>query len=209
MSDPTLERESALWAKGFEFVAGLDEVGRGPLAGPVVAAAVVFPSGQTPIEGLKDSKLMTRAERERVAAAVRSAARAWALGAASVREIDRINIRRASALAMRRALARLAVTPDHILVDGTALPELGTAHEPVIGGDGICQSVSAAAVLAKCVRDRLMERLAPRYPLFHWESNKGYATPEHLAALRQSAPTRHHRVSFSPMAQLEMLEGAG
>jgi ribonuclease HII len=207
--DPTLERESALWAKGFAFVAGLDEVGRGPLAGPVVAAAVVFSPGQSPIEGLKDSKLMTPAERERVAAEVRVVAHAWAVGAASVREIDRINIRRASALAMRRALDRLEIIPDHILIDGTSLPELGAAHEPVVGGDSICQSVSAAAVLAKCVRDRLMERLAPRYPQFHWEANKGYATAEHLAALKQCPPTRHHRVSFSPMAQLELLEGAG
>jgi ribonuclease HII len=169
-----------------------------------VAAAVVFPPGQSSIEGLKDSKLMTPAERERVATEVRAAARAWAVGAASVREIDRINIRRASALAMRRALRRLPITPDHILVDGTHLPELGTAHEPVVGGDSLCQSVSAAAVLAKCVRDRLMEL----YPQFHWEANKGYATAEHLAALKQCRPTRHHRISFSPMSQLELLEGA-
>ncbi len=208
MPDPTLEREVALWAKGFRLVAGLDEVGRGPLAGPVMAAAVVFAPGQTSIEGLRDSKVMTAAERERVAAEVRGAALHWALGAASVREIDRINIRRASALAMRRALDRLPVTPDHILVDGTPLPELGTAHEPVIDGDGLCQSISAAAVLAKCVRDHLMGLLAPRYPSFHWEANKGYATAEHLAALRDRDPTPHHRVTFSPMAQTELFPPA-
>ena len=125
MPDPTLEREAALWAKGFRLVAGLDEVGRGPLAGPVVAAAVVFAPGQAAIEGLRDSKVMSPSERERVAEEVRAAALHWALGAASVREIDRINIRRASALAMRRALERLPITPDHVLVDGTPLPELG------------------------------------------------------------------------------------
>jgi len=201
---PTLEREAALWAEGFRLVAGLDEVGRGPLAGPVVAAAVVFVPGQSPIEGLKDSKDMTPAERERVAGEVRRAALHWALGAASVREIDRLNIRRASALAMRRALDRLPVTPDHILVDGTPLPELERAHEPVVDGDGLCQTISAAAVLAKCLRDHLMERLAPRYPPFRWESNKGYATAEHLAALRGSEPTPHHRLTFSPMAQGEL-----
>lgn len=204
MPDPTLEREAALWAKGFRLVAGLDEVGRGPLAGPVVAAAVVFAPGQAAIEGLRDSKVMSPSERERVAEEVRAVALHWALGAASVREIDRINIRRASALAMRRALERLPITPDHVLVDGTPLPELGMAHEPVVGGDGICQSVSAAAVLAKCVRDHLMEQLAPRYPSFHWESNKGYATADHLSALRESDPTPHHRVTFSPMAQGEL-----
>ncbi len=146
---------------------------------------------------------MTAAERERVAGAVRRTALGWGVGAASVREIDRINIRRATALAMRRALAHLPVSPDYILVDGTALPELGTAHEPVVDGDAQCQSVAAAAVLAKCVRDCLMMRLAPRYPAYQWDSNKGYATAGHLAVLDRRGPTPHHRITFSPMAQLD------
>ncbi len=201
MADPTLERERALWAKGFRTVAGLDEVGRGPIAGPVIAAAVVFPPGQAALEGLRDSKLMTAAERERLAEEVRRAAVAWALGGASVREIDRMNIRRATALAMRRAMRRLRVAPDYVLLDGNALPELGREHEPVVGGDGLCQSVSAASVLAKCARDRLMARLAPRYPSFGWEENKGYATHHHLTTLARTGPTPHHRISFAPLAQ--------
>ncbi len=205
MVDPTLERERALWAKGFQVVAGLDEVGRGPIAGPVIAAAVVFSPGQQPIEGLRDSKLLGSKERERLADEVRRAAFVWALGGASVREIDRINIRRATALAMRRALARLNHDPDYVLLDGHPLPELHRAHESVIDGDALCQSVSAAAVIAKCARDRLMARLAPRYPDFGWDHNKGYATRDHLSALSKTGPTPHHRITFSPIAQPSLL----
>jgi ribonuclease HII len=198
---PTLERERALWAKGFELVAGIDEVGRGPIAGPVVAAAVVFRPGQRPLKGLRDSKVMTARARERLAGDIRRAALVFAIGGASVREIDRLNIRRATALAMRRALASLAMQPDYVLLDGHPLPDLGCVHEAVVGGDALCQSVSAAAVLAKCARDRLMARLAVRYPDFGWEHNMGYATREHLASLAQAGPTPHHRRSFAPLAQ--------
>ena len=201
MTLPTLERERALWAKGFELVAGIDEVGRGPIAGPVVAAAVVFRPGQRPLQGLRDSKAMTAKARERLAADIRRAALSFAIGGASVREIDRLNIRRATALAMRRALAALSVPPDYVLLDGHPLPDLGREHEAVVGGDARCQSVSAAAVLAKCARDRLMARLAARYPEFGWDHNMGYATPEHLASLAQAGPTPHHRRSFAPLAQ--------
>ena len=204
MSFPTLERERALWAKGFERVAGIDEVGRGPIAGPVVAAAVVFRPGQRDLEELRDSKVMTPRARERLAGDIRRAALVFAIGGASVREIDRINIRRATALAMRRALAGLAVTPDYVLLDGLPLPDLGCTHEAVVGGDALCQSMSAAAVLAKCARDRLMARLAARYPDFGWEHNMGYATREHLASLAQAGPTPHHRRSFAPLAQAEL-----
>ncbi len=202
MIAPTLERESALWAQGYSAVAGLDEVGRGPLAGPVFAAAVVFTPGQIPIEGLRDSKVMTAKRRELVAVQIRDSARAWSIGAASVREIDRVNIRRASALAMRRALSRLGCEPDYVLIDGRPQPEIGAEHEAVVGGDASCQSIAAAAVLAKCCRDRLMVLLAKRYPGFGWDGNKGYATGEHLAALDHDGPTPHHRASFTPVAQL-------
>ena len=204
MRGPTLEREVALWAQGHRIVAGVDEVGRGPLAGPVVAAAVVFPPGQDPIEGLRDSKKMTARSRERAAREVRSVALAWAVGAASVREIDRVNIRRATALAMRRAIARLSVVPDYLLVDGNPVPELGRAHEAVVQGDGHCLTIAAASVIAKCVRDRLMVLLARKYPAFGWEENKGYATRAHMNALDHSGPTPHHRTSFSPVAQLQL-----
>jgi len=198
---PTLERERALWAKGFQIVAGLDEVGRGPIAGPVIAAAVVLPPGQEPIEGLRDSKLLSARQRERFTEEIRRAALAWALGGASVREIDCLNIRRAAALAMRRAIERLPQAPDYILLDGNPLPELERDHEPIIGGDNLCQTVSAAAILAKCARDRLMARLAPRYPDFGWDHNKGYATRDHLSALARTGPSPHHRMTFSPIAQ--------
>lgn len=201
--DPTLDREEALWGQGCRHVAGVDEVGRGPIAGPVVAAAVIFLPGQHPIPELRDSKQMTALQRERVASLIRQQALAWAVGAASTRVIDRINIRRATIVAMQRALARLSVVPDHTLIDGSALPELGR-HEALVKGDASCQSIAAASVLAKVVRDRLMSLLALRYPDFGWDENKGYATAEHLAALDRAGPTRHHRVTFVPVVQLRM-----
>ena len=204
MIRPTLKRERALWAAGCRLVAGVDEVGRGPLAGPVVAAAVILSPDTRPIRGLRDSKLLSARQRELAAQEVRRHALAWAISAASAREIDRINIRRATALAMRRALARLSLLPDRVLIDGTPLPELGQAHDALVDGDAHCQSIAAASVLAKVVRDRLMLLLARRYPLFGWEENKGYATETHLAAIDRAGPCRHHRVSFMPVAQLKL-----
>ena len=202
---PSLEREAALWREGRGLVAGVDEAGRGPLAGPVVAAAVVFPAFAKPIRGLRDSKLLTAAARERLAALVRVRALAVAVGAASVREIDRFNIRRAAVLAMRRALARLAVRPDVVLVDGLPCPELGCPHQAIVDGDARCHSIAAASVIAKTVRDRLMALLGGRHPAYAWASNKGYGTPEHLAALAELGFTAHHRRSFSPVVQLELM----
>ncbi len=205
MTDPTLEREQALWAKGFRYVAGIDEVGRGPLAGPVVAAAVIFAADQEPIDGLRDSKVMTVKQRDRVSEVVRRSAVSWSVAAASVKEIDRFNIRRATALAMKRAVARLACTPDYILIDGRPVPELEREHEAVIDGDALCASIAGASVLAKCVRDRLMALLSVRYPAYGWSMNKGYGTAEHLAALDEIGPTRHHRTSFTPVIQPRLL----
>lgn len=179
-------------------------MGRGPLAGPVVAAAVVFPPGQRAIRGLRDSKELSHQQRERLGRVIRGAAVSWAVAAASVREIDRFNIRRATALAFRRVLARLSPPVDYILVDGMEVPELGRAHEAIVDGDAKICSIAAASVLAKLVRDRLMERLACHYPQFCWESNKGYGTAEHLAALAAGGPTPHHRRSFTPVVQLRM-----
>ncbi len=201
---PTFEREIALWNAGRTVVAGIDEAGRGPLAGPVVAAAVVFPVGMKPIRGLRDSKILPAAKRERLAAIVRARATAVGVGAASVREIDRLNIRRATILAMQRALLRLGIEPADVLVDGVWLPELGRSHDAIIDGDALCQSIAAASVIAKTVRDRLMRLLALRYPVYAWEENKGYGTPEHLGALQVLGPTRHHRMSFEPVAQLTL-----
>ncbi len=202
---PSLEREVALWDLGRTVVAGLDEAGRGPLAGPVVAAAVVFPPGCPRIRGLDDSKRCTARQRERLAVLVRERALAVAVGAASVREIDRFNIRRASILAMRRALTRLAVPPAAILVDGLPCPELGLPHEAIIDGDALCYSIAAASVIAKTVRDRLMMRLAPRYPAYAWDQNMGYATALHRDAPAAQGPPPHHRRSFFPVLQLALL----
>jgi ribonuclease HII len=201
---PTLKRERALWAEGRQHVAGLDEVGRGPIAGPVVAAVVVFAPGHRPIRGLRDSKLLSSQQRAKLVVQIRKRALAWAVGAASVREIERLNIRCASALAMRRAILRLPFLPDHVLIDGTALPELGCGHEPLVKGDARCHTIAAASVIAKETRDRLMRLLAVRYPSFGWQENKGYATADHLAALDRLGPTRHHRYGFIPVAQLKL-----
>lgn len=205
MTVPTLERERALWAVGYRVVAGVDEVGRGPLAGPVVAGAVVFPPGGVAIDGLRDSKRLTAAEREAAAVRIRELALGWAVGAASVREIDRFNILRASVRAMRRAVAHLPVRPDYVLVDGNPVPDLGHIHDAIVGGDNLSLSIAAASVLAKVLRDRLMVALGRRYPAFAWDVNKGYATAAHLAAIASAGPTPHHRRSFTPVSQLSLL----
>ena len=202
---PSLKREAALWSEGRISVAGIDEVGRGPLAGPVVAAAVVFPMGAKPIRGLDDSKVLSAAQREKFVVKIRERAFAVAVGAASVREIDRLNIRRASILAMERALRRLGFMPAHVLIDGLPCPELGREHEAIVDGDAKCHCIAAASIIAKVLRDRLMDRLAARHPGYFWETNKGYATPEHLEAIQRLGPTRHHRFSFEPVAQTELL----
>jgi ribonuclease HII len=201
---PSLRRERALWAAGCQVVAGVDEAGRGPLAGPVFAAAVVLRPDGPRLRGIRDSKTMTAAERAAAAVRIRRQALAWALGAASVREIDHYNILRASVRAMRRALARLRLPTDRVLLDGLAVPDLGCVHDAIVDGDAHCLSIAAASVLAKVARDRLMTALGRRYPAFAWEENKGYATAGHLAALGVAGPTRHHRLSFQPLSQLSL-----
>lgn len=200
------EREA--WGCGLRHVVGLDEVGCGPLAGPVVAGAVVFAPDSDPIEGVYDSKALSQEEREAASEAIRGVALGWALGAASAREIERLNIRRATVLAMRRALERLPVEPERLLVDGRPVPELGE-HTAIVKGDRKSLSIASASILAKVVRDRLMRRLHPRYPEYGWESNMGYATGEHLAAIRRIGPSPHHRATWKPIAQRELeLDGA-
>ena len=214
---PTLHRERAAWAEA-QLLVGVDEVGRGPLAGPVVAAAVVFPADCRTVRGVRDSKTLPAAARERLAHLIRRRALALAVGAASVREIDRLNIRVATALAMRRALARLfaapslAAHPTRIIIDGLPLPEVGYAHDALVDGDAHCLSIAAAGIVAKTVRDGLMHRLAIRHPGYGWLTNVGYGTRDHQAGLAEHGATRHHRASFAPVAQLllpELLERPG
>ena len=197
-------------------VAGVDEVGRGPLAGPVVAAAVVFPNGLTAELAalLDDSKKLTAEQRGIAYAALLASGLAEiGIGAASVAEICRINILRASLLAMRRAIHRLPVMPSMALVDGNQPPPLPCAVRCVVGGDAACLSIAAASIVAKVVRDRAMARLAARLPFYGWHSNVGYGTAEHRAAITQYGPSRHHRPTFGAvrlhLSQAELALGGG
>jgi ribonuclease HII len=180
---------------GVRLICGVDEVGRGPLAGPVVAAAVIL---LEPLEGLADSKLLAAPVREELATLVRRTARIG-VGAASVAEIDRLNILQASLLAMRRAVLRLGCLPDLALIDGNRAPELPCPLETIVDGDRDIPAISAASIVAKVTRDRLMRRLAGRYPGYGWETNVGYATQAHREAIWRLGPSCHHRKSFAPV----------
>ena len=184
-------------------IAGVDEAGRGPLAGPVVAAAVILDPKRR-IRGLADSKALTPEERERLAPIIRGRCIAWAVAWADRDEIDALNILGATFLAMRRALLRLPICPTHIQVDGNRLPRIADLHlgctvEAIIGGDADVAAISAASILAKTHRDAMMERLDSCYPGFKLAIHKGYGTPAHLAALREQDPSPLHRRSFNPV----------
>jgi len=190
-----LEYERRFWGRGLS-VAGVDEAGRGPLAGPVLAAAVILPEGVC-IDGADDSKQLSRETRERLHAVILSSARAVGVGAASVREIDRRNILRATTVAMRRALDHLHAAPGHIVIDGLRVKYLGREHDAVVDGAARRQSLGCASIIAKVIRDRLMRRLALRYPGYGWERNVGYGTSEHRAAIDELGVTPHHRLTFT------------
>src|SRR3954471_17655335 len=177
-------------------LAGVDEVGRGPIAGPVVACAVIMPADTRAIAGVDDSKRLTHQQRVRLAVKIRERAVAYALGAASVREIDNINIYQASVLAMKRALGRLNVAPDHVVIDGKRMRTLPIPHTAVVHGDARCFSIACASILAKVTRDLLMTRLGVRYPQYIWDQNAGYTTRAHVTGLASHGITPHHRKSF-------------
>jgi ribonuclease HII len=211
----TTRLATAPWLADADYVIGVDEAGRGPLAGPVVAAAVVLCKPRP--AGLDDSKKLTRERRAVLEASIKKRCR-WAVGVVEVEQIDHLNIFGATMLAMTLAVQglcrELGSTPREVLVDGNLTPagrrsEWCWQARPIVGGDAIEPCISAASIIAKEHRDRLMRELAQAHPQFGWERNAGYGTPEHLTALRRHGPTVHHRRSFSPVAQLHLeLESA-
>ncbi len=205
---PDWEWEFRLRTEGWKIIAGVDEAGRGPLAGPVVAAAVVLPH-PLELEGLRDSKCLKEAQRDRLYASIVGAAECWAVAAVEPDEIDRVNILRATHLAMARALAQLANSPCGALVDGLPVRGLPCPHRAIVKGDACCMSIAAASILAKVTRDRLMTALDEQYPGYGFARHKGYPTPDHLAALRELGPSPCHRRSFRPVAELIDLAGSG
>jgi ribonuclease HII len=192
---------ASLEAAADMIVAGVDEAGRGPLAGPVVAAAVVLSAAYS-IDGLADSKTLSALRREALAAQVRAHATGWALGMASVEEIDRLNILQATLLAMQRAVQGLAMTPDLVLVDGNRAPRLSCPVRTVVRGDALIKSISAASILAKVARDAILQNLDGEYPGYGFAVHKGYPTAAHQRALEALGPSAVHRRSFGPVRRL-------
>ncbi|GAC1431350.1 MAG: ribonuclease HII [Terriglobales bacterium] len=193
----TLKFEAKAWKSGARLVAGVDEVGRGSLFGPVVAAAVVLDPGYR-IRGLRDSKLLPRERREVLAERIRQHSLAWAIAAVDAARIDQINIYHASRLAMREAVMGLRPSPDHLLIDALRL-DCDLPQKPIIHGDALSASIAAASILAKVERDRMVRLWDPVFPMYDLASNKGYSTPRHLAALREYGPCPLHRRSFAPV----------
>ena len=205
----TQKFEKKAWAAGAKLVAGVDEVGRGCLFGPVVAAAVILPQGHG-IRGLRDSKLIPEETREALAAKIRARAVGIAIAVVDVETIDRINIYHASRMAMLQAVAQLDPLPDHLLVDAMVVDfpsaEVRIAQTKIIHGDALSVSIAAASIIAKVERDRMMRELAPQYPHYDLASNKGYSAPKHLAALREIGPSPLHRMSFAPVWTSQQLQ---
>ena len=206
---PDFVYEYALVARGFGRVAGVDEAGRGPLAGPVAAAAVILPRPfSCPL--LNDSKKLTKKRRDLLYAEITgNPAVVWAVAMVGPEEIDRINILRATHLAMGRALEALSKKPDIALIDGLPVKGLSMPHEALVKGDGLSLSIAAASVIAKVTRDRFMERIDQEFPEYGFARHQGYGTRAHLEALRTHGPCRHHRRSFQPVSQLSLPLGDG
>ncbi len=199
---PDFSIEDTLRGDGLHPVAGIDEAGRGPLAGPVVAAAVILPVPDA-VPGLDDSKKLTPARREKLHHAVTTCAGAvWATGIADPGEIDRLNILRATHLAMARAVGALAAAPAICLIDGLPVPGFPLPSQAVVRGDSVSLSIAAASIIAKVTRDRLMARLDAEFPAYGFARHQGYGTRAHLEALQRHGPCPHHRVSFAPVARL-------
>ena len=206
--EPHKERETRVTRAGERMVAGVDEAGRGPLAGPVVAAAVILDS-RRPLRGLADSKVLAARARERLAEAIRARATGVAVASASVAEIDEMNILQASLLAMKRAVEGLALRPDLVLVDGNHVPRLDCEVRCIISGDSNIAEISAASIIAKVERDREMRLLDRRHPEYGFASNKGYPTRAHRLALERHGPCPEHRRTFAPVRRAAELQRVG
>ncbi len=198
---PTLAEEEALWASGRRLVAGVDEVGRGPMAGPVLAAAVVIDPDRVPcwVSEVRDSKVVQAAERERLAEVIRAEALAFGIGAASVAEIDGWGITYANRVAMCRALSALGRQPSFVLIDGPSTLRMPLPQRAIVDGDALCVSISAASIVAKVARDDLMRRMDEVYPDYGFASHKGYTTREHLERLARHGPCVLHRRAWQPV----------
>ena len=209
-AQPSLRWEGSLWQRGMQRVAGVDEVGRGALAGPVVAAAVILPANLDPeaLAGVRDCKQLRPPQRAHWAEQIRQVALAVGIGSASAAEIDRLNIRRATLLAMQRALAQVGEV-DHILLDGLPLAELGSRQTALVKGDQLSLSIAAASIVAKVWRDTLMQSWDRQYPGYGWRTNVGYGTQEHRLALQRLGPSPQHRRSFDPLRDLQAGEIGG
>jgi len=192
-----------------DIVCGVDEAGRGPLAGPVVAAAVIFDPAKPMIRGLDDSKVLTAKKREELYDKIVDRALAYCVASATVEEIDSLNILHATMLAMKRAVEGLSVVPTLVKIDGNRCPTLAIRSEAVIGGDALVKSISAASILAKVTRDRMLLELHQTFPMYGFDAHSGYGTPQHLAALREHGPCAHHRRSFAPVREAHLRFGAG
>ena len=190
-----------------DIVCGVDEAGRGPLAGPVVAAAVIFDPSKPMIRGLDDSKALTAKKRDELYDKIVDRALAYCIASASVEEIDSLNILHATMLAMKRAVEGLTVVPTLVKIDGNRCPTLSIRSEAVIGGDALVKCISAASILAKVTRDRMLLELHQNYPVYGFNAHVGYGTPQHLAALREHGPCEHHRRSFAPVREAHLLFG--
>jgi len=195
-----LRHEAALWERGVSLVAGVDEAGMAPLAGPVVAAACILPRHYRP-PGVNDSKQLAPEERERLAADIRKNAVAWAVGRAEVEEIDRLNIYWAGILSLRRAVLALPVRPQHLLIDARRIRDLDIPQDGIVHGDALSLTIAAASILAKTTRDALMAELDRAHPGYGFARHKGYPTPDHFEALRERGPCPIHRRSFGPVRQ--------
>jgi ribonuclease HII len=192
-----------------DIVCGVDEAGRGPLAGPVVAAAVIFDPAKPMIRGLDDSKALSAKKRDELYDKIVDRALAYCVASATVEEIESLNSLHATMLAMKRAVEGLSVVPTLVKVDGNRCPPLSIRSEAVIGGDALVKSISAASILAKVTRDRMLLELHQRYPVYGFNAHAGYGTPQHLAALREHGPCEHHRRSFAPVREAHLRLGTG